>query len=180
MSTEKKEKKALIDTKQLGIDAISAGMVASGLMLGNVVNNLIPIENKLVKSAVILGVGGGSLLIPISNETAKKFLKPVMYGVAAYGLISLLRAAFVGDSVTSEGQAGIAGIGNNETVQKVVNMLLPNLGDSGVTVSSYGDHVFDIPDTTREIEDQEAIVMSGIDDLAGGGISGDAIDALAA
>jgi hypothetical protein len=175
MATEKKEKKALITKEQLGIDAINIGMTAVGMVVGNVLTNL-PIENKLAKSGIVTAAGVGALLI--NSPKAVKFTKPFAYGLVTFGVVSLIRAALVGDSVTTPGQAGIAGIGNSEKVQKVVNLLLPNLGNSNpVSVSNFGDHVFDIEE--RMIEDQEAEVMNGFDDLTVDG-PGNAFDNLAA
>lgn len=169
-------KKALITKEQLGIDAINTGMIAGGMVVGNVLTNLIPIENKLAKSGIVTAAGVGALLI--NSPKLVKFTKPFAYGLITFGAISLIRAALVGDSVTAEGQAGIAGIGNSEKVQKVVNLLLPNLGNSNpVSVSNFGDHVYDIEE--RMVEDQEAREVSGFDDLAVGNAGG-SFDSLAA
>ena len=179
MKEEKKQKPALIDKKQLGIDAVSATMVMGGLMLGNVLNKVIPLENTLIKSGAFAAAGVGAMFIPIKNETAKKFVKPMIYGFAAYSVISLIRAAFVGDSVTAPGTAGIGNIGATEGVQKIVNLLFPTLGDAGqVSVSNFGDHVYDIEQNM--VEDQETQYVNGFEDMAIGTANGNAFDALAA
>jgi hypothetical protein len=171
MSTTK-PMKALIDTEQLKTDALRTLEFTGGLMIGHVGNTFLPIENKLLKSGVVTIVGVGSCFIPIKDENIRNHVKPVMYGVAAYGVISLLRAALIGDSVTTEGQAGIAGIGNSPMTQKIVNMFLPNLGDvSAVSRRNFSDEVFDIPEAGYQVEDQDAHVIDGTEDfsdLAGG------------
>lgn len=173
-----KAKKPLITKEQLITDGINAGMVTGGVMLGNMMTKLIPVQNKLVSA--LIPTGGGVGLLLINNPKISRFSKPLGYGLLAYGVLAMARAALVGDSVTTEGQNGIAGIGNSETVQKVVNLLIPNLGDAEpMNRSSYSDQVFDL-DEPREIEDQDAEVLEGADELdALNGAGDEAFESLA-
>jgi hypothetical protein len=160
MATETKTKKG-IDTKVLVADSISAGEVVVGMMGANALNQLLPIENKFIKSAIPLGVGAAGLILMQKNT----HVKHISMGMVAFGAIALMRTALLGtDGV---GNVGIGNVGNNETVSKIANMLLPNLGNAEQVVYRAPEMATDQPDFAEAEVVEDDMSIRGIENLRG-------------
>jgi hypothetical protein len=151
-----KKGKMKIDTAQLKKDGVDLAATVGGVMLGNVANKLIPIENQLVKNAIPLAVGAGGMLA--GNAMKNGMVKNLGIGMAAYGLLATVRTLTTGSNMPGPGVEGIAGIGDNPMVRKVVDLLIPNLGEVTEQSFSYSQAPYE---GHYEVEDANAEVLSG-------------------
>jgi hypothetical protein len=120
-----------VDSAQLKKDGISALLVTGGFMGANAVTKLVPIENPMIKSSIPLALGAAGIAFGGKNN----YIKDAGKGMLAFGVLSIVRTAVMGDPTTST--EGIAGLGENATVQKIAGLLLPNLGNAGYDSVEY-------------------------------------------
>ena len=170
-----------IDKNQLKKDGINTASTIGGMVLGNAASKLIPIENGLIKSAIPAGAGLG--LVVLGNATKKDWVKGLGAGLATFGVLALINNAVNGQNMPGtadleEGAAGINGIGDNPTVAKIVDTLIPNLGlgstndvtefdydNDNVEDANYEEIPFDEEEPLGLIEDAEAqVFLQGIED----------------
>lgn len=127
-----------INTANLKTDGINALAVTGGMMGANAVSKLVPLENAVIRNAIPLAAGVAATLF-----TQNQAVKSVAYGAIAYGTLALVRSFVTSPEMPGgeEGSAGIGGIGENETVRKIVDMFIPNLGDTEgeIVAQSFND-----------------------------------------
>jgi len=171
-----------IDKVQLKKDGINTASTIGGMVLGNAASKLIPIENGLIKSAIPTVAGGG--LVVLGNAMKQNWMKGLGTGLATFGVLALINNAVNGQNMPGtsdlpEGTSGIAGIGDNPAVSKIVDILIPNLGSTesnsdveeydfnndGVEDINYEDLSYDHEEPLGLVEDIDAQpFLEGIED----------------
>lgn len=130
-----------MNTKAIKTQAVQVGLVTAGFMGANLVTKVAaPVKNDKVKSIIPLALGLATVL-----ATDNKNIQIVGAGAASFGLLKTLRSLLMGSDPTGTG--GIEGIADNPAVQKVLNMLIPNLGEVGNSIDFSPSYY---PTTTEE------------------------------
>lgn len=110
------------DVKQLKDTAINTALpVIGGLMVSNAIDKVAPIKNEKIKGAIPIGLG----LLAITFGGKQEMVKNAGVGMVSFGTIKTLRTLLAGSE-----NGGVGGITDNPTVQKMVDYLLPNLGNA--------------------------------------------------
>ena len=141
-----------VETKNLQTDALNAAATMGGFMAANVINKVIPLENKMIKSAIPLAVGLG-LTFLTNDATAKA----ASYGMIAHGTLSLVRSAVMGDTP----KESVNGVNLPSNVRKYLDYVIPSLGatedeDFSMDYDPYEDV------TDYEDEFEEPLALEGI------------------
>lgn len=160
-STTRKSKGLDFSTKNLKSNSMNVAATLGGFMASHALVKVIPLQNEKVKKAIPLGIG----LVAAASGNSK--VSAAGAGMVAYGFVSVARE-FLGLGATP-----VSGISDNETVQKLANLLLPSLGNSNpyAMVYSQGDYPRFEP-----VEDISHIELNGFNEnpfLSGNGFDSD-------
>lgn len=131
-----------MNTKAIKSQAKQVGLVTAGFMGANAITKVAPIQNDKIKAVLPLALGIGTAL---ASKNAN--LKVVGAGVASYGLLKTVRTLLMGSDPM--GTNGIQGITDNPAVKKMLDMLIPNLGNADFDGYHQGSHfepaIIDVP-----------------------------------
>ncbi|MFT5821228.1 MAG: hypothetical protein ACI8ZM_002477 [Crocinitomix sp.] len=167
-------KKKKIDMKALKADGIDTALMMGGFMAAHAAQ-MIPIENQLVRNVIPLGVGAGLLIGGQMIPKGGNLLRSAGKGMVVYGAMAAIRTLLTSDAMpggNEEGQTeGVMGIGENETMRKVVDALFPNFNGGvnglGMVELDYNDAYN--PDfeahMVEDIDMTDVTDLSGFDDL---------------
>lgn len=111
-----------MNTKTIKTEGMQVLLVSAGFMGANLVSKVAPIKNDKVKAIIPLALGLTTALV-----SKNKNLKVVGASVASFGLLKTVRTLLMGSDPM--GTNGIEGIADNPAVKKMLNMLIPNLGE---------------------------------------------------
>lgn len=112
-----------MEVKAIKAHGMTAGMVATGLIGAHAITSFVPVQNEKIKALIPFAAGATAAL-----ASKNKNVQIIGAGAMAYGTIKLLRALLMGNDPS--GTNGIQGIADNPSVRKVLDMLLPNLGNT--------------------------------------------------
>jgi hypothetical protein len=111
-----------MNTKAIKTQATQVGLVTAGFMGANLVSKVAPIKNDKIKSIIPLALG-----LAAAMTSKNKNIQVVGAGAASFGLLKTVRTLLMGSDPI--GTNGVEGIADNPAVKKVLNMLIPNLGE---------------------------------------------------
>jgi len=143
-----------VDSAQLKKDGISALLVTGGFVGANAVNQLIPIENPIIKSAIPLAAG----LVGIAFGGENDMIKDAAKGMAAYGVLAIVRAAVTSGPDTLKKMVTSGSYG-----EKAFNLLIPNLGTIEDEYSTVVEP-WDMADEFDEFDEEEDYTMEGVEE----------------
>lgn len=109
-----------MNTKAIKSQAKQVGLVTVGFMGANAISKVAPIKNEKIKALIPLLLGVGTAM---ASKNAN--LQIVGAGAASYGLLKAIREVVMGSDPTA-----VSGIADNPMVKKMLDMLVPNLGDT--------------------------------------------------
>lgn len=150
MKTE--EKSSMINTSNLKSDALNAASTMGGFMAANVIAQVVPLENALIKSAIPLALGLGVTLL-----TKNSIAKAAAYGAMAHGTLSIVKATLMGDNPVGARTAG------NPIVKKILDYVVPE-GLGSVENGDYSIHYDPYIDVTEDYE--EPLALEGLNEDA--------------
>lgn len=110
------------NVKAIKTQMTEVGLVTAGFMGANAVTKIAPIKNDKIKAVLPLAIGVATVL-----ATKNKTLQSIGIGTASYGVLKTVRTLLAGSDPTA-----VSGIADNPAVKKIVDMLIPNLGDAGI------------------------------------------------
>lgn len=129
-----------MNTTAIKSQAKQVGLVTAGFMGANAISKIAPIKNEKIKALIPILLGVGTAMV---SKNAN--LKIVGTGVASYGLLKAVREIVVSSDPTT-----VSGIADNPMVKKMLDMLVPNLGDTGMGMTidyttQYEPAIVDVP-----------------------------------
>ena len=148
-----------MNTENIKTEAIDIGLVTAGFMGANLVSKVVPIKNEKIKSLIPVLIGAG-----LTFATKNQNLKLAGKAIASYGLLKTLRTLLMGSDPM--GTDGIEGIKDNPAVKKMLDMLIPNLGEVGEIDYANEDYtnyfepaIIDVP--FEEVEEMDGVSGMG-------------------
>ena len=111
-----------MNTTAIKSQAKQVGLVTAGFMGANAISKIAPIKNEKIKALIPILLGVGTAM---ASKNAN--LKIVGAGAASYGLLKAVREIVMGSDPTT-----VSGIADNPMVKKMLDMLVPNLGSTGM------------------------------------------------
>jgi hypothetical protein len=146
-ASAKKSKGLDFSVKNLKQNSMNLAATTGGFMGAHAITKVVPLSNEKLKKAIPLVLGVAA------SASGNRSISSAGAGMVAYGVVSVARE-FLG-----LGAAPISGISDNETVQKIANLLLPSLGNSDGYALVYGAN--DGYPSFEPVEDVNYVELNG-------------------